>query len=498
MIAAVVPDLDAEAIPVAELGPVHLIGAGGAGMSAIARLLLARGVPVSGSDVRAGLVLESLAALGASVHVGHRAEQVPATGTVVVSSAVRADNPELVAARSSGLRVLHRSEALAALMLGRRTIAVAGTHGKTTTTGMVTVLLREAGLDPSFAIGGELSDGGLGAAEGSGDIFVAEADESDGSFMLYRPQTAIITNIEPDHLDHYGSAAAVENAFGRFCERVSDGGTIIAWADDERISAVLQEISARLMARGVRVIRYGVAADADVQLSRLSDTPAGVRGQLTAREWLLAGSSETTGSQLVPVGELSLRIPGAHNALNGAAAWTAGVTCGVDPLRAISALAEFRGTRRRFELRGLAGGVRVIDDYAHHPTEVAAVLSAARTAAGTGQVIAVFQPHLFSRTRIFAAQFAVALGAADQVVVLDVYAAREDPEPGITGELIARAVPLPPERVRFAAGPAAVPQLIGELARPGDVVLTIGAGDVTALGPAILSALSGRPAQDAR
>ncbi len=482
MNAAVVPDLGAEAIPVPELGPVHLIGAGGAGMSAIARLLLARGVQVSGSDARGGPVLDGLRALGARMYVGHRAEQVPVEGTVVVSSAVRADNPELVIARAEGLRVLHRSEALASLMLGRRAVAVAGTHGKTTTTGMIATILTATGCEPSFAIGGELTHGGVGAVDGASDIFVAEADESDGSFQLYRPHIAVITNIEPDHLDHYGSADAVEQAFAAFARNVQPGGAVVACGSDPGARRVLTPLEPELFARQVFTVWYGNTDpdDEDVSITDFQATSAGSR--FTFRDAGDPGRPQ-------PV---SLQVPGTHNALNAAAAWIVAARLGVEDERAAAALAEFGGTRRRFEVKGSAGGVRVIDDYAHHPTEVTAVLSAARMAAGTGRVIAVFQPHLFSRTRIFASQFGAALGAADEVVVLDVYAAREDPDPGVTGELIARDVPLARSHVHFAPDQSAVPGLVAGLARPGDLVLTIGAGDVTALGPAILATLSSR------
>jgi len=446
MSAAVVPDLTGEVLPVDQLGPVHLIGVGGVGMSGIALMLLARGVPVSGSDAKESAMLDRLRAAGASVSIGHRAEQVPVDGTLVVSSAVRADNPELVEARARGLRVLHRSEALAALMLGRRSIAVAGTHGKTTTTGMTTVLLRECGLDPSCAIGGELTEGGLGAHEGSGDVFVAEADESDGSFLLYRPEVAIITNVEADHLDHYGSGAAVEAAFEAFCGRVAPGGLVVACGDDPGVRRVLGRVD--LASRDVSVRTYGLSADNDVRLSELELTPTGVRFALT--------ENGTT------VGPLTLRVPGAHNALNAAAAWTVARHLGVPGAAALTALGEFGGTRRRFEAKGEAAGVRVVDDY--------------------------FQPHLFSRTRIFAAEFATALGLADRVAVLDVYAAREDPEPGVTGELISTQVPA----AVFSPQPAdAVAAVVG-WAEPGDLVLTIGAGDVTVLGPQILLALAAK------
>jgi UDP-N-acetylmuramate--alanine ligase len=478
--AAVVPDLTAEVLSVDRLGPVHLIGIGGVGMSGIARLLLARGIQVSGSDAKESAVLAGLRAAGAQVSVGHRAEQVPAEGTLVVSSAVRADNPELVEARARGLRVLHRSEALAALMLGRRGVAVAGTHGKTTTTGMTTVLLRTCGLDPSFAIGGELTEGGLGAYEGSGEAFVAEADESDGSFLLYRPEIAIITNVEPDHLDHYGTGEAVEAAFEAFCRRVRPGGLVVACGDDEGVRRVVARVADELAGRGVQVRFYGVGTDNDVRLVGLEPTPDGVRFGL---QELVDGESAAE------VGPLTLRVPGVHNALNAAAAWTVGRHFGVAGADALAALARFGGTRRRFEAKGEAAGVRVVDDYSHHPTEVEAALRSARSVVGGGRVIAVFQPHLFSRTRIFAADFAVALGLADRVAVLDVYAAREEPEPGVTGELITSKVPLPADHVAFCPQPSdAVAAVIG-WARSGDLVLTIGAGDVTALGPQLLQAL---------
>ncbi len=478
MTAAVVPNLSAEALGVEQLGPVHLIGIGGVGMSGIARLLLARGVQVSGSDAKESAVLAGLRAAGAQVSAGHRADQVPAEGTLVVSSAVRADNPELVEARARGLRVLHRSEALAALMRGRRAVAIAGTHGKTTTTGMTTVLLRTCGLDPSFAIGGELTEGGLGAHEGTGEAFVAEADESDGSFLLYRPEVAVVTNVEPDHLDHYGSGAAVEAAFEAFCRRVLPGGLVIACGDDPGARRVVARVAEELADQGIQVRFYGTGADNDVRLVGLELTADGVRFALQ--------EGSTT------VGPLTLRVPGAHNALNAAAAWLVGRFFGVDGQSALAALAQFGGTRRRFEAKGEVAGVRVVDDYSHHPTEVEAALRSARSVVGAGRVIAVFQPHLFSRTRIFATDFGAALGLADRVAVLAVYAAREDPEPGVTGELITAQVPLRSEDVAFCPEPGEAIDAVVRWARPGDLVLTIGAGDVTGLGPQILQALTER------
>jgi UDP-N-acetylmuramate--alanine ligase len=353
---------------------------------------------------------------------------------------------------------------------------------------MTTVLLRSCGLDPSFAIGGELTEGGLGAYEGSGEAFVAEADESDGSFLLYRPEIAIITNVEPDHLDHYGSGEAVDAAFEEFCRRVRPGGLIVACGDDPGVRRVVGRVAAELDAHGVRVRLYGTGPENDVRLIGLELTAEGVR----------FGIEETVDGVGSPVaGPLTLRVPGAHNALNAAAAWTVGRHFGVAGADALTALSGFGGTRRRFELKGEAAGVRVVDDYSHHPTEVEAALRSARSVVGTGNVIAVFQPHLFSRTRIFAADFGAALGLADRVAVLDVYAAREDPEPGVTGELITAQVPRPAEDVAFCPTPAdAIIAVVG-WARPGDLVLTIGAGDITALGPQLLTALTGAAAASA-
>jgi UDP-N-acetylmuramate--alanine ligase len=469
----VTPDLTAPVPPAAELGRVHFIGIGGAGMSGIARILLARGVPVSGSDAKDSAGLAALRALGADVHVGHDAAHVGTADTVVVSSAVRESNPELGAARAGGLRVLHRSQALAAVMQGRRGVAVAGTHGKTTTTAMVTVALQHCGADPSFAIGGELTEGGANAHDGSGDVFVAEADESDGSFLLYHPLAAIVTNVEPDHLDHYGTPEAVAAAFDAFCDSVRPGGVIVACADDPGAAAMAAAVRSRRS--DVTVRTYGFAADADTRIS-------GTDGEGTAVLHAGAGAQR-----------LRLRVPGRHNVLNAAAAWTAGTWLGFPGDVVAAGLDGFTGTRRRFESRGVVSGVAVVDDYAHHPTEVEAVLRAAREVAGEGRVLAVFQPHLYSRTRIFGTEFGEALGLADEVVVMDVYAAREDPEPGVSGALVASAVPLPAGRVAYVPSWSAVAGEVAGRARPGDLVLTIGAGDVTMVGPEILTALAAHP-----
>ena len=469
------PDLTLDVPSVEQLGRVHLVGIGGVGMAGIARILLERGVPVSGSDAADSPTVQGLRGLGATVHIGHEAGHVADADTLVVTSAARDTNPELVEARRRGLPVLHRSQALAALLRGRRAVAVAGTHGKTTTTSMLTVALRRAGADPSFAIGGELTEGGDSAHEGGGDVFVAEADESDGSFLLYAPTVAVVTNVEADHLDHYGTEDAVTAAFDAFAERVVDGGVLVACADDPgsaRLAAAVRE------RRGPSAVRtYGVTPDADVRVVDLDATGPGVRFGLVGP----GGAPEVA---------LTLRVPGAHNALDAAAAWAAGTWLGYDGQLLAEGLAGYGGARRRFETKGVAAGVRVLDDYAHHPSEVAAVLRAVRGVSGDGRVLAVFQPHLYSRTRIFAADFGRALGLADEVVVLDVYGAREDPEPGVSGELVTRAVPLPPERVVFEPDRDAAVRWLARRAAPGDVVLTLGAGDVTRLGPQLLELLT--------
>ena len=474
-------------VPLAGLGRVHFTGIGGAGMSGIARIMIARGVPVSGSDSAGGELLASLAALGADVHVGHAAANVADADTVVVSSAIRPDNPELTAARAGGLRVLHRAAALASVMLGRRGVAVAGTHGKTTTTSMIATALRHCGADPGYVIGGILSETGLGAEDGSGAVFVAEADESDGSFLMLSPQVAVVTCVEADHLDNYAGLAEIEDAFAAFARRIVPGGVLIACADDPGA----RSLAAAAAALPIRVRTYGEADGADYKVT--SVVPRGMSVSLEVHRGPGSGPCEPSGpGRPVPV-RLEVGVPGRHNALNAAAAYAAVLELGLPAVRAgqaASGLAAYRGARRRMEPKGQAGGVTVLDSYAHHPTELAADLRAARDIAPGGRVIAVFQPHLFSRTRIFAGQFGAALGLADEVFVLDVYAAREDPEPGVTGELVASAVP--GGRAVFLPDAAAVPGAVADIARPGDLVLTMGAGDVTAQGPLIVAALRAR------
>ena len=455
---ATVPSLES-------LGRVHFVGIGGVGMSAVARIMVARGVPVSGSDAKDLPVMADLAAAGARIAVGYASANLGDAQTLVAGSAIRPDNPEIVAAREAGLPVLHRSEALAATMGGDTVVTVAGTHGKSTTTSMVTVLLQGAGLDPSFAIGANVPALGVNAAHGSSGIFVAEADESDGSFLNYRPRIAVVTNVEPDHLDHYGTAEAVYESFDRFTALLPADGVLVACADDAGALALAE----RTRTRGnTRVVLYGTSEGADLVLHD-------------------GGPGDVAVSAASGRFPLALQVPGRHNALNAAAAFAVALELGVDPAAAAAALAHFSGASRRFELKGEARGIRVFDDYAHHPTEVRAALAAARSVAGTHKVHVLFQPHLFSRTREFAQEFAEALNLADSALVLDIYPAREDPIPGVTSQLIADHLD---HGGRLVAARDAVAALTAA-AEPGDIVLTAGAGDVTAYGPQIVEALRG-------
>ncbi|ASN19776.1 UDP-N-acetylmuramate--L-alanine ligase [Arthrobacter sp. YN] len=451
-------------VPLESLGRVHFIGIGGVGMSAVARIMVARGVPVSGTDAKDLPVMHDLSSAGARIAVGYHQGNLADAQTIVAGSAIRADNPELAAARAAGLPVLHRSEALAATMAGHRVVTVAGTHGKSTTTSMIAVLLKEAGVDPSFAIGANVPALGVNAAHGDSDIFVAEADESDGSFLNYRPLIAVVTNVEADHLDHYGTPEAVFASFDNFAALLPADGVLLACADDAGARALAE----RTASQGTtRVLTYGTSDDADI---RLFD----------------GGPGDVSVAVRDKVHRVELQVPGRHNALNAAAAFAVAVELGVEPEAAAAALGHFTGASRRFELKGQGRGVRVYDDYAHHPTEVRAALAAARSVAGGNKVHVLFQPHLFSRTREFAKEFAAALDTADTALILDIYPAREDPIPGVTSALIADQL----ATGRLVAAGEAV-NALAAVAHDGDVVLTVGAGDVTAYGPVIVEALGG-------
>jgi UDP-N-acetylmuramate--alanine ligase len=446
---------------------VHLVGVGGAGMSALARILLERGHPTSGSDRRGGPTLETLAALGAQVHVGHAAEHITGADLVVTSTAVPPDNAEIVAAASAGVPILRRAELLAALIAGQRGILVAGTHGKTTTTAMLTVGLQGAGLDPSFAIGGTLTGVGVSAADGAGELFVAEADESDGSFLVFAPDCAIVTNVELDHHYHWAGLDAVMDAFAEFLARRRPGGLAICCADDPG--------SAALAARATgTVLTYGTSAEADVQVRGIELGPA--------------GSSFSVHAQGEDLGRFSVQLLGLHNVRNAAAVITACRWAGADLRQVADALARFRGADRRFTAIGHAGGIDVVDDYAHHPTELTAVLSSARQSHPEGRVIALFQPHRYSRTAALGPELGAALADADVVVVTDVYGSGEDPIPGVDGQAVADSARRTGADARYTPRAHAA-ATVAELAQPGDLVLTLGAGDVTELGPDILAQL---------
>ncbi len=467
---------DQPPIPADQLGHIHFVGIGGVGMSGLARIYVAREFEVSGSDIKDNRELVALRALGVDIHVGHEASNIEGADTLVVSTAIRDTNPEVVAAGQQGKRILHRAQALAAAMVGTQVVAVAGTHGKTTTTSMLTVTLQACGMDPSFAIGGSLNETGANAHSGTGDVFVAEADESDGSFLAYSPMVAIVTNVEPDHLDFYADAAAVDEVFRRFAARILPTGALVACADDPG-AARLAEYAA---GQGIRVITYGEAESAQVRIQEVVLTSAG-----SSFEIVDAGSR---------LGPFHLQVPGRHNVLNATAAYCAATVLGRPWQEIRDGLEGFTGTRRRFELKGSAAGVRVVDDYAHHPTEVAATLRAARHVVGDAHLVVAFQPHRYSRTAAFASELGQALALADTVVVMEVYAAGEDPIPGASGAAVAAAVPLTSQQVVFEPSWSAVAEVLVARAQPGDLILTLGAGDVTMLGPEILAALEQREA----
>lgn len=487
--------MNAKSLP-DELLRVHMVGIGGAGMSGIARILLDRGGLVSGSDAKESRGVAALRARGAAIRIGHDASSLdllPGGPTAVVTThaAIPKTNPELVEARRRGIPVILRPVVLAKLMADHTTLMVTGTHGKTTTTSMLIVALQHSGFDPSFAVGGDLGEAGTNAHNGSGECFVAEADESDGSLLEYTPDVAVVTNIEADHLDFFGSVEAYTAVFDDFVERLKPGGALVVCTDDPG-AAALAERTAEL---GIRVLRYG------------SDPGRPLQGTLLSWE-----QHDTGGVAHIQLADESyprvmrLSIPGRHMALNALGALLAAIDIGAPLDAVLDGLSGFEGVRRRFELVGTASGVRVFDDYAHHPTEVRATLSAVRTVAeqsGSGRSIVVFQPHLYSRTEAFARDFGRALDGADEVFVLDVYAAREQPIAGVSGASVAENVSVP---VTYVPDFSAVAARVADAAGPGDVVVTMGAGDVTMLGAEILAALKmkanrsapGRPGTDPR
>ncbi|OBI52207.1 UDP-N-acetylmuramate--L-alanine ligase [Mycobacterium kyorinense] len=470
--------MNAESLP-PDLQRVHMVGIGGAGMSGIARILLDRGGQVSGSDAKESRGVRALRARGALIRIGHDASSLDllpggATAVITTHAAIPKTNPELVEARRRGIPVVLRPAVLAKLMVGRTTLMITGTHGKTTTTSMLIVALQHCGCDPSFAVGGEMGEAGTNAHHGSGDCFVAEADESDGSLLEYTPNVAVVTNIEADHLDFFGSADAYAAVFDSFVERLAPGGALVVCTDDPGASALAE----RTAPLGIRVLRYG------------SGDPEQLSGALLS--WEQQGTGAVAHIQLAGEAHprvMRLAVPGRHMALNALGALLAAVEIGAPPDAVLDGLAGFEGVRRRFELIGTAGSVRVFDDYAHHPTEIDATLAAVRTLleqAGSGRSLVVFQPHLYSRTKDFAVEFGHALNGADEVFVLDVYAAREQPLAGVSGASVAEHVSVP---VHYLPDFSTVAGAVAAAAGPGDVVVTMGAGDVTMLGPEIVTAL---------
>jgi UDP-N-acetylmuramate--alanine ligase len=461
--AALVRSAATDVVPaLADLGRVHIMGIAGAGMSGLARILLERGVSVSGCEARESITVSALRALGAEVSIGHSPTHLEDTDTFVYTTAINPRQQEFVAARASGKPVLRRAAALAAALEDRRCIAIAGTHGKTSTTSLLTVGAQACGVDPSFAIGGNLYETGKNAHLGTGELAIVEADESDGSFLLTRPAAAIVTNVEADHLENHGDLEGIFQAFEQFIDRIDAGGLLLTCADDEGA----ERIADYARGRGLRVLSYGEQPGSDVAVSAVAALPDGV-------EFSVQGPGIE--ARRVRVGALI----GRHMALNAAAALAMAADLGLDLDVVTRAWAEFGGVRRRFESHGEAAGVRVFDDYAHHPTEVAAELTAARDVVGPGgRLIAVFQPGTFSRTQTFAREFATALAIADIAVLMDIFPAREEPIPGVTGATISDLVPLPADQVVYEPRYAAIPDRIAEIARPGDLVLTMGIGDV--------------------
>jgi len=448
----------------------HFIGIGGIGMSGIAEILLGLGMKVSGSDLRRGPVTDRLSRLGATVYEGHEAGHVEGATVVVTSSAVSADNPEVLEARARKIPVIQRAEMLAELMRLKYGIAIAGMHGKTTTTSMVAAVLAAGGLDPTVVVGGRVDAMGSNAKLGTTQYLVAEADESDRSFLKLSPILAVVTNLDREHMDCYRDMADVEQAFLNFMDKVPFYGAVTACVDNARLKVILPRAHRR-------IFTYGESAEADYRLEFLEPRPGGhARFQVVTK----AG----------PLGPFELNVPGRHNVLNATAAVAIAHQLEVEPEKIAEGLRQFRGVDRRFQERGIERGVRVVDDYGHHPTEIRATLAAARECK-QGKIHVVFQPHRFTRTRDLLEEFATAFTDADTVTVLPIYAASEAPLPGITAELLAEKIQGP--RVRYAPDFAAAITSATSEAREGDLILTLGAGSVSQLGPQILASLATEP-----
>ncbi len=453
---------------------IHFIGIGGAGMSGLARISLSLGLQVSGSDSKDSSVLLALKALGADVFVGHQPSNVDGCDVVIYSNAISPTNPEMQRASVLKLPLITRAQALAVLMSTSKSLAVAGTHGKTTTSSMLTVALQGCGVDPSFAIGGTLTASGSNAHRGTGEYFVAEADESDGSFMEYKPFAAIVTNVEHDHVDFFETEQAVMDIFNDFARSIDPNGYLVYCRDDKGATAIASEESAATK------VSYGVDPNSDLLIDQITLLPMGSKARA-----LWKGRA---------VGTIELHVPGHHNLLNAAAALAMGLSLGLPSAGLLEGLASFQGAGRRFELKASVAGIRVIDDYGHHPTEIDVTLTAARRYAGDGRVLVLFQPHRYSRTQAFLEQFAKTLDLADLAIVLEIYPASEKPIPGVSASLITDRM----NNGRFIPNFLEASEEIIAMAKPGDVILTLGAGDVNSLAPIIAQGLERRFAEQSR
>lgn len=457
---------------------IHFVGVGGSGMSGIAEVLANLEYVVSGSDEKASATTERLASLGVSVSIGHAASNLGRADVVVTSTAVRATNPEVVEAHRRGVPVIPRAEMLAELMRMRYAVAVAGAHGKTTTTSMIALALERAGLDPTAVIGGRLRAFGSNARLGKSQLMVAEADESDRSFLKLFPTVAVITNIDYEHLENYGSFDDLQQAFVDFANKVPFYGAVVCCADDAHLSAALGRMTRR-------VTTYGLSAHADITATDVEVGPMSVRAVVHRRTRQVDDPAET----LTPLGTLELHVPGRHNLLNALAAVAVGVELDVPFERMAAGLREFRGAERRFDVRGEPRGILVVDDYGHHPTEIAAVLAAARQL--NRRIVVAFQPHRFSRTQALFDAFGPSFDGAAHVVLTDIYAASEEPLAGVTTESLAARM-----RQQLSVPVDVVPALkdvapaLARLAQPGDVVITLGAGSIAHVADQLVSVLA--------
>ena len=448
---------------------IHFIGIGGAGMSALSYVMIKRGYQVSGSDAKPGYMATNLAKEGALVFIGHSACQIERAEVVVVSTAIHPDNPELVEAKKRQVPVIHRSDVLAYLMNKHKGVAVAGAHGKTTTSSMLSCITCEGGLDPTIVVGGIVNNLGSNAVNGKSDYVVAEADESDGSFLKFHPYLAVITNIENDHLDHYGSEENIQATFAKFVEQIKEDGKAILCYDNAKVRALGEKT-------GKTVISYGIdSKDADYRAENIEYGKNGTTYDILYKNEV--------------IGKGQLIVPGRHNVLNSLGAIAAARELGIPLESILASLAHFSGAKRRFETKGKVGGVWVVDDYAHHPTEIAVTLKAARQTQPE-RLVCVFQPHRYTRTQLLLDQFAVAFKDCDELIITDIYAASEDPIPGVSGEMLAHKIAeTTGQKVRYISGQDKIEETLEREVRPGDLVITMGAGDIYRLGEQLVQAL---------